>query len=115
WADTPKAVAQASEVVFTSLPGPREVEAVALGPDGVLEGAAHGTIYIDLSTNSATLIRKIHGICAQRGVPLLDAPVSRAGGAAAPCSARRSAAGSPARNPGSSRCWWAATRRSTAV
>ena len=40
WADTPKAVAAASEVVFTSLPGPREVEAVALGPNGVLEGAA---------------------------------------------------------------------------
>ena len=76
WADTPKAVAQASEVVFTSLPGPREVEAVALGPGGVLEGAARGTIYIDLSTNSATLIRKIHGICAERGVPVLDAPVS---------------------------------------
>jgi 3-hydroxyisobutyrate dehydrogenase len=76
WGDTAKAVAQASEVVFTSLPGPREVEAVALGPSGVLEGAARGTIYVDLSTNSATLIRKIHGIFAERGVPVLDAPVS---------------------------------------
>src|SRR5262249_33012674 len=79
WADTPKAVAQASEVVFTSLPGPREVEAVALGPNGVLDGAARGTIYVDLSTNSATLIRRIHGICAERGVPVLDAPVSGGG------------------------------------
>src|SRR3989442_9603010 len=49
WADTAKAVAQASEVVFTSLPGPREVEAVALGAGGVLEGAARGTVYVDLS------------------------------------------------------------------
>src|SRR5262249_60759072 len=69
WADTPKAVAQASEVVFTSLPGPREVEAVALGPSGVLEGAARGTLYIDLSTNSATLIRKIHGLSGEPRVP----------------------------------------------
>src|SRR5256885_12509541 len=76
WASTPKAVAAASEVVFTSLPGPREVEAVALGPGGILEGAAGGTVYVDLSTNSATLIRKIHGVCAQRGVDVLDAPVS---------------------------------------
>lgn len=76
WADTPAAVARASEVVFTSLPGPREVEAVALGKDGILEGAARGTVYVDLSTNSASLIRKIHGVFAERGVPVLDAPVS---------------------------------------
>src|SRR5438477_439593 len=67
WASTPKAVAAASEVILTSLPGPREVEAVVLGPGGILEGAARGTVYVDLSTNSATLIRKIHGVCAQRG------------------------------------------------
>ena len=76
WADTPKAVAQASEVVFTSLPGPREVESVALGASGVLEGSARGTVYVDLSTNSATLIRRIHAVCAERGVDVLDAPVS---------------------------------------
>src|SRR5256885_2619864 len=76
WADTPKAVAHASEVVFTSLPGPREVESVALGASGILEGAARGSVYVDLSTNSATLIRKIHGVCAERGVDVLDARVS---------------------------------------
>lgn len=76
WADTPKAVAQASEIVFTSLPGPREVEAVALGPAGILEGAERGTVYVDLSTSSATLIRKIHRVFAERGVDVLDAPVS---------------------------------------
>src|SRR5206468_1253422 len=76
WAGTAKAVAQASEVIFTSLPGPREVEAVALGAGGILEGAARGTVYVDLSTNSATLIRRIHGVCAERGVDVLDAPVS---------------------------------------
>ncbi len=76
WAATPKAVAQASEIVFTSLPGPREVEAVALGPGGILEGAARGTVYVDLSTSSATLIRHIQRVYAERGVDVLDAPVS---------------------------------------
>jgi 3-hydroxyisobutyrate dehydrogenase len=76
WADSPKAVAQASEITFTSLPGPREVEAVALGAGGILEGAARGTVYVDLSTSSATLIRRIHRVYAERGVEVLDAPVS---------------------------------------
>ena len=76
WADSPKAVAQASDIVFTSLPGPREVESVALGPGGILEGAARGAVYVDLSTSSATLIRRIHYIYAERGVGVLDAPVS---------------------------------------
>jgi NAD binding domain of 6-phosphogluconate dehydrogenase len=57
WADTPKAVAEQSELIFTSLPGPREVEAVALGEHSIIEGVAPGAIYADLSTSSATLIR----------------------------------------------------------
>ena len=76
WADTAKAVAEESELTFTSLPGPPEVEAVALGPDGVIEGAAEGSIYVDLSTNSPTLIRAIHDRFAEQGVEVLDAPVS---------------------------------------
>ena len=76
WADGAKAVAEASELTFTSLPGPPDVEAVALGPGGVLEGAAEGSVYIDLSTNSPTLIRSIHARFAERGVAVLDAPVS---------------------------------------
>jgi 3-hydroxyisobutyrate dehydrogenase-like beta-hydroxyacid dehydrogenase len=76
WAETPKAVAEQSELVFTSLPGPREVEAVALGEHGIIEGAAPGAIYADLSTSSATLIRRIHGIFRETGMHVLDAPVS---------------------------------------
>jgi len=76
WADTPKAVAAASDVICTSLPGPREVEAVALGAGGILDGAARGAVYVDLSTSSATLVRKIHRAYAERGVDVLDAPVS---------------------------------------
>ena len=76
WADSPAEASQGNELVLTSLPGPREVEAVALGEKGVLEGATQGTVYADLSTNSPTTIRHIHGVCAQQGVTVLDAPVS---------------------------------------
>jgi len=76
WASTPREVAEASEVVFTSLPGPPEVEAVALGEHGILAGAASGTAYFDLSTNSPALVRRLHATFAARGVHLLDAPVS---------------------------------------
>ena len=76
WADTPREVAAASEVVFTSLPGPPEVEAVALGEQGILHGASAGKIYFDLSTNSPTLVRRIHDVFAAQGVHMLDAPVS---------------------------------------
>ena len=76
WADTPKETVPGRDVVFTSLPVPRDVEAVVLGEYGILEGASSDTIYMDLSTNSPTAIRKIHGLCAEKGVTVLDAPVS---------------------------------------
>ncbi len=76
WADSPKAVAEQVDIVFTSLPGPPEVEAVVLGPNGVLEGTRQGLAYFDLSTNSQALMRKIHGLMAQKGAQAFDAPVS---------------------------------------
>ena len=76
WADTPRQVADTSDVVFTSLPGPPEVEQVAMGDHGLLHGMRPGSAYFDLSTNSPTLIRRLHQAFAQRGVHLLDAPVS---------------------------------------
>jgi 3-hydroxyisobutyrate dehydrogenase len=76
WAASPSEVAAASEVIFTSLPGPKEVEAVALGPDGLISALEPGKAYFDLTTNSPTLIRKIHGIFLDHGVETLDAPVS---------------------------------------
>jgi 3-hydroxyisobutyrate dehydrogenase len=69
-------VAEASEVVLTSLPGPAEVEAVALGDNGLLSGLSPGKAYFDLSTNSPTVVRRIHATFAARGIPMLDAPVS---------------------------------------
>ena len=76
WADTPQEVAEASEVVFTSLPGPPEVEAVSLGEKGLLAGLAAGKVYFDLTTNAPALVRRIHQIFVARGIHMLDAPVS---------------------------------------
>ena len=76
WADSAREVAEASDILFTSLPGPSEVEAVALGERGILPGFSPGKVYFDLSTNSPTLIRRIHDAFTARGAHLLDAPVS---------------------------------------
>ena len=76
WADSPREVAESTEIVFTSLPGPTEVEAVGLGEDGILEGMSEGKVYFDLSTSTPTLIRRIHEQAAARGIHVLDAPVS---------------------------------------
>lgn len=76
WADTPRAVAEAGDVVFTSLPGPPEVEAVALGEQGLLAGLRPGKVYFDLSTNAPALVRRIHEVFTARGIHMLDAPVS---------------------------------------
>ena len=76
WADSPKALGEAVDVVFSSLPGPPEVEAVALGENGLLAGMSKDGAYFDLSTNSPTIVRRIHAIFAEKGVHMLDAPVS---------------------------------------
>jgi 3-hydroxyisobutyrate dehydrogenase len=76
WADTPRALAAGVAVVFASLPGPPEVETVATGPIGLLGAMRAGSAFFDLSTNSPTLVRRLHGVFAERGVHLLDAPVS---------------------------------------
>jgi 3-hydroxyisobutyrate dehydrogenase-like beta-hydroxyacid dehydrogenase len=73
WADGPRQIAAHSEVIFTSLPGPREVEAVA---DILIEHMKPGTAWFDLSTNSPTVIRKLHARFAAKNIALLDAPVS---------------------------------------
>jgi 3-hydroxyisobutyrate dehydrogenase len=76
WADTPKALAEQCEVIFTSLPGPPEVEAVALGEGGLIAGMKDGTAYFDLSTNSPTLGRELNRRFAEKHLYMLDAPVS---------------------------------------
>jgi len=76
WKDTPRAVAEAAEVVFASLPGPPEVEQVALGAEGLIHGMREDGALFDLSTNAPALVRRLHGLFAARGAHVLDAPVS---------------------------------------
>jgi len=76
WADSASAAARGAELILTSLPGPPEVEAVALGENGIIHGAGRGAIYADLSTSSPSLIRRIHAVFKERGIHVLDAPVS---------------------------------------
>ena len=76
WADSPRAAAVQSEIVATCLPGPSEMESVALGPDGILEGLAPDTLYVDHTTNSPLLVRKVEAAVRARGAAMLDAPVS---------------------------------------
>jgi 3-hydroxyisobutyrate dehydrogenase len=75
-ANSPAEVARLCDVTFTSLPGPKEIEEVSLGPEGVLEGIKQGDVFVDLSTSRPTLIRQIEPRFRQKGAHVLDAPVS---------------------------------------
>ena len=72
-AASPKAVAQACDIVFSSLPGPREIEQVAMGENGIIEAARPGLIYVDLSTNSPVVAQRVGAALAAQGVTMLDA------------------------------------------
>ena len=77
WADHPLEVAQASQVVFTSLPTPAAVEEVMLHPEtGALAGLGQDSVFFDMTSNSPTVFRRIADVCRQKGVHALDAPVS---------------------------------------
>ena len=76
WKDTARELGAEVDVVFTSLPGPVEVDAVAAGADGLIHGMRPGAAYFDLSTNSPTVVRRLHALFAVKGLHLLDAPVS---------------------------------------
>src|SRR5580658_7993667 len=76
WAETPRALASQADVIFSSLPEPADVEAVALGPDGLVAGIKPGAAYFDLSTNAPNVVKKLHAAFAEKGAHMLDAPVS---------------------------------------
>lgn len=74
-----KSVAEATkgaDIVMTSLPMPRDVEAVTLGDGGILANIGKGQTYIDLSTNAPSMVKKIGAAFAAKGIAMLDAPVS---------------------------------------
>lgn len=76
WAETPAEVAESCRVVITCLPTPQTVEEVALGPAGLANRWQAGDIYVDMSTNAPSTVRRIADAAAKSGVSVLDAPVS---------------------------------------
>src|SRR5258708_19245557 len=76
WADSPRAVAQAADVVFTMVTNTNALHEVLGGSDGVLAGLGQGKIYIDMSTVSPNASRKLATQVAAKGARMLDAPVS---------------------------------------
>ncbi len=76
WADTPAAVAAASDVVFSIVTDGTAVRSVALGEDGVISGLAPGGIYIDMGTIAPDITRSLSAEFAARGLAMLDAPLS---------------------------------------
>ena len=76
WADTPRELAAACDVVFPSLPKPADVDAVLRGPDGLGAGFSPGSAWFDLSTNAVDAVRDLNAELAEQQVAFLDAPVS---------------------------------------
>ena len=76
WCDTPREVAQSVDVVFTSLPNDEVIEQVASGPDGILAGLSAGKTWVDVSTVSPGVSRKLAGEVREREAVMLDAAVS---------------------------------------
>lgn len=76
WAPSVSELARATTTVFTALPEPSDVAGVALGPEGILENLAAGGVFVDLSTNSPTVIRDIHARGKELGVDVMDATMA---------------------------------------
>jgi len=76
WADSPAAVARASEVVFTIVGFPRDVRSVVLGEDGALAGCKAGSVLVDMTTSEPSLAVEIADAAAKKNVHSVDAPVS---------------------------------------
>jgi len=75
-ANTPKQIAEQADLVITMLPNSPDVKAVALGADGIIEGAHAGLIFVDMSSIAPLVAREISDALADKGIAMLDAPVS---------------------------------------
>ena len=76
WADTPRAVAEQSEIIFSCLPSLQAIESVALGESGVCAGIRRGSAFFEMSTSTLELVKRLHAAFAERGANMLDAPIS---------------------------------------
>jgi 3-hydroxyisobutyrate dehydrogenase len=75
WADSPADVAARCDVICTCVPGPPEMQAVTLGPGGILEGVKRDAVVIDHTTNAPAIVRDVGRALEARGAQLLDAPL----------------------------------------
>jgi 2-hydroxy-3-oxopropionate reductase len=75
-AETPKEVAERSDIIITMLPDSPQVEEVLAGEDGVLEGVKEGALVVDMSTISPVVTEELADRVSERGASMLDAPVS---------------------------------------
>src|SRR3569833_2232229 len=69
-------VVSGAEVVFTSLPAPKDVESVVLSPGGIKDTLAPGSVYVDMSTNAPSVVRQLAASLAEKNITMLDAPVA---------------------------------------
>jgi len=76
WADSPKAVAERSDVIFAIVGFPADVREVFLGPQGALAGSKAGNVLVDMTTSEPSLAREIYTAAKAKGVGSVDAPVS---------------------------------------
>jgi 3-hydroxyisobutyrate dehydrogenase len=76
WADSVADLARTSDVVFTSLPGPKEMQELGLGTGGLLNSMHEGTAWFDFTTNSPPVLRDVAKRFEEKGIAVLDAPVS---------------------------------------
>lgn len=76
WGDSPASLAEQCEIVVTCLPGPTEMEAVCLGIGNLVAALQPGALYIDHTTNAPSLVRRVCALLADKGVMMIDAPVS---------------------------------------
>ncbi|MDQ3794033.1 MAG: 2-hydroxy-3-oxopropionate reductase [Actinomycetota bacterium] len=75
-AESPKEIARNCDIIVTMLPGPPEVREIVAGEDGLLENSREGSLIVDMSTSSPVLARELARYAGERGVGMLDAPVS---------------------------------------
>src|SRR5262245_30668846 len=74
--DSAAALARRSNVIITALPMPEDVEQVARGRDGIIEGTRPGSVYVDISTSPPSLLRRLEPMFRAKGASVLDAPVA---------------------------------------
>ena len=76
WCDTPARVAEQSAIVLTMVGTPRDVEGIYLGAEGIIARAPRGALLLDMTTSDPELAKKLAKVAADRGIDVVDAPVS---------------------------------------